>query len=63
MTALRHALWTYQKERSPLAKTALLAVISAASLSASAVMAGRPLPGPGAFVAGFVIAVPSDAGL
>jgi len=54
----RHALWTYQKERFPLVKTApLLAVFSAASLCASAVMAGRPLPGPGAFVAGFIIAL------
>jgi 4-hydroxybenzoate polyprenyltransferase len=52
------ALWTYQKERFPLAKTApLLAVFSAASLCVSAVMADRPLPGWGAFGAGFVIAM------
>jgi 4-hydroxybenzoate polyprenyltransferase len=52
------ALWTYQKERFPLAKTApLLAVFSAASICVSAELAGRPLPGPGAFVAGFVIAM------
>lgn len=52
------ALWTYQKERFPLAKTApLLAVFSAASICVSSELAGRPLPGPGAFVAGFVIAM------
>jgi 4-hydroxybenzoate polyprenyltransferase len=52
------ALWTYQKERFPLAKTApLLAVFSAASIAVSAEMAGRPLPGPGAFLAGFVVAL------
>jgi hypothetical protein len=52
------ALWIYQKERFPLAKTApLLAVFSAASLCVSAELAGRPLPGPGAFLAGFVIAM------
>jgi 4-hydroxybenzoate polyprenyltransferase len=52
------ALWTYQKERFPLAKTApLLAVFSAASICVSAELAGSPLPGPGAFVAGFVIAM------
>ncbi|PWK62118.1 UbiA family prenyltransferase [Roseicyclus mahoneyensis] len=51
-------LWTYQKERFPLAKTApLLAVFSSASIAVSAEMAGRPLPGPGAFLAGFVVAL------
>ncbi len=51
-------LWTYQKERFPLARTApLLAVFSAASIAVSAEMAGRPLPGPGAFLAGFVVAL------
>jgi 4-hydroxybenzoate polyprenyltransferase len=51
-------LWTYQKERFPLAKTApLLAVFSAASISVSAGMAGRPLPSWGAFAAGFVVAL------
>lgn len=50
--------WIYQKERFPLAKTApLLAVFSAASICVSAELAGRPLPGWGAFVAGFVIAM------
>lgn len=52
------ALWTYQAERFPLAKTApLLAVFSAASICVSAELAGRPLPGFGAFIAGFVIAM------
>ncbi|MDN5567267.1 MAG: UbiA family prenyltransferase [Paracoccus sp. (in: a-proteobacteria)] len=52
------ALWTYQRERFPLSKTApLLAVFSAASICASAVLAGRPLPGPGAYLAGFFIAM------
>lgn len=52
------ALWTYQKERFPLAKTVpLLAVFSAASISVSAELAGRPLPGWGAFAAGFAVAM------
>ncbi len=52
------ALWTYQKERFPLVRTVpLLAVFSAASISVSAEMAGRPLPGWGAFVAGFAVAM------
>ncbi len=52
------ALWTYQKERFPLAKTGpLLAIFSAASICVSAELAGRPLPGWGAFAAGFVIAM------
>jgi 4-hydroxybenzoate polyprenyltransferase len=52
------ALWTYQKERFPLAKTVpLLAVFSAASLCASAEMAGRPLPEAWAFVAAFMAAM------
>ena len=51
-------LWTYQRERFPLAKTApLLAVFSAASIAVSAEMAGRDLPGWGAFLAGFVVAL------
>lgn len=56
--SLARALWTYQAERFPLAKTApLLAVFSAASLAVSAELAGRSLPGPGAFLAGFVVAM------
>lgn len=52
------ALWAYQKERFPLAKTVpLLAVFSAASISVSAEMAGRPLPSWGAFAAGFAVAM------
>jgi len=52
------ALWTYQKERFPLAKTGpLLAVFSAASICVSAELSGRPLPEWGAFVAGFVVAM------
>ena len=52
------ALWTYQKERFPLVRTVpLLAVFSAASISVSAEMAGRPLPGWGAFVTGFAVAM------
>lgn len=51
-------LWIYQSERFPLKKTApLLAVFSAASICASATLAGRELPGIGAFMAGFVIAM------
>lgn len=52
------ALWIYQKERFPLAKTApLLAIFSAASLSVSATLAGRPLPHFGAFLVGFILAM------
>ncbi len=52
------ALWIYQKERFPLVKTApLLAVFSAASLSVSAELAERPLPGWGGYLAGFAIAM------
>lgn len=56
--SLASALWVYQRERFPLVKTApLLAVFSAASLCVSAELVGRPLPGPGAFLAGFIIAM------
>lgn len=52
------ALWIYQKERFPLFKTSpLLAVFSAASLSVSAELSGRPLPDWGGYLAGFVIAM------
>ena len=51
-------LWIYQKERFPLIKTApLLAVFSAASICVSAELAGRPLPGWGGFLAGFIVAM------
>lgn len=52
------ALWTYQAERFPLAKTApLLGIFSAASISVSAQLAGRPLPHWTAYLAVFVIAM------
>ncbi|MGB0960424.1 MAG: UbiA family prenyltransferase [Halocynthiibacter sp.] len=52
------ALWTYQKERFPLFKTVpLLAMFSAASLSVSAELAGRPFPSFGGYIAGFVVAM------
>ncbi|WP_306043397.1 UbiA family prenyltransferase [Mameliella sp. MMSF_3552] len=48
----------YQKERFPLAKTVpLLAVFSAASITVSALLAGRPLPGLGSYGAGFLLAM------
>ena len=51
------ALWIYQAERFPLAKTApILAVFSAASIAVSAELAERPLPGFGAFLSGFIVA-------
>lgn len=52
------ALWTYQAERFPLAKTApLLGIFAAASISVSAQLAGRDLPHWTAYLAGFVIAM------
>ncbi|NNF71228.1 MAG: UbiA family prenyltransferase [Rhodobacteraceae bacterium] len=49
-------LWTYQAERFPLFRTVpLLAVFSAASINVSAVMAGRDLPGAGAYAAGLAL--------
>jgi 4-hydroxybenzoate polyprenyltransferase len=51
---LARRLWIYQAERFPLGKTALLvAVFSAAGVSASAHFAGRPLPGWPAFALAF----------
>ncbi|MDB5665769.1 UbiA family prenyltransferase [Cypionkella sp.] len=48
--------WTYQAERFPLVKTLpLLAVFSAASISVSAVLAGRPVPGIGGYLTGFAL--------
>ncbi len=47
-------LWVYQAERFPLAKTVpLLAMFSAASITISAVLAGRDLPGAGVYLIGF----------
>lgn len=49
-------LWVYQGERFPLAKTVpLLAVFSAASITVSATLAGRDLPGPLAYLIGFAL--------
>ena len=51
------ALWTYQKERFPLARTLpLLGVFSAAAIAVSAAAGGRPYPGWGGFAAGLVLA-------
>lgn len=53
---LAQALWIYQAERFPLAKTVpLLACFSAASITLSAVLAGRPLPGIPAYIIGFFL--------
>lgn len=49
-------LWIYQAERFPLGKTALLcAAFSAASVSVSAHLAGRAVPGPGVYLAAFIV--------
>ena len=49
-------LWIYQAERFPLARTVpLLGAFSAASVSASARLAGRPLPDLGTYLAAFLI--------
>ena len=54
MSTLASRLWTYQAERFPLARTVpLLAVFSAASITVSAVLAGRELPGIGGYLVGF----------
>lgn len=49
-------LWIYQAERFPLGKTAiLLACFTSASVNASAQLAGRPLPGWGAYIVAFLV--------
>ena len=49
-------LWIYQGERFPLARTALLlAVFTAASISVSAHLAGRPLPALPSYLVAFVV--------
>jgi len=54
--SLTERLWIYQRERFPLGKTALLlAVFSAASLSVSAHLAGRSLPGVATFAGAWAI--------
>ena len=56
MQPLHHRLWTYQAERFPLIRTsALVAVFSAASVSASAHLAGRDVPGTAVYLAAFVV--------
>ena len=53
---LAERLWIYQSERFPLIRTApLLALFSAAAINVSAFLAGRELPGPGAYLAGFAL--------
>jgi len=55
---LSQRLWIYQFERFPLTKTMpLLAMFSAASISVSAQLSGRPLPHWSAFLAGFILAM------
>ena len=49
-------LWIYQAERFPLAKTVpLLTCFSAASITLSAVLSGRPLPSLSAYIIGFLL--------
>lgn len=53
---LAQRLWTYQAERFPLKKTVpLLACFSAASITLSAVLSERTLPGLGAYIIGFLL--------
>lgn len=55
MPDLMRRLWTYQSERFPLGRTSLLvAVFSAASISASAHLASRAVPHVGTYLAAFV---------
>ncbi|MBF9031630.1 manganese transporter permease [Rhodobacterales bacterium HKCCE3408] len=54
--SLAARLWRYQAERFPLARTVpLLAVFSAAAVTISAVLAGRPLPGPLPYAIAFLL--------
>lgn len=54
--SLARRLWVYQSERFPLKQTVpLLAVFSAASITLSATLADRPLPGIGAYLTGFAL--------
>lgn len=53
---LAQRLWIYQTERFPLVKTVpLLACFSAASITLSAVLSDRPLPGISAYIIGFLL--------
>ncbi|MEM8870772.1 MAG: UbiA family prenyltransferase [Pseudomonadota bacterium] len=55
-TPLPNRLWIYQAERFPVIKTLpLLAMFSAASVTLSAVLGARTLPGVGAYVVAFVL--------
>ncbi|PRY24864.1 4-hydroxybenzoate polyprenyltransferase [Aliiruegeria haliotis] len=57
-TGLARRLWIYQAERFPLARTVpLLAVFSAASINVSAMLSGRPLPGPLAYLVAALLAL------
>ncbi|WP_159587361.1 UbiA family prenyltransferase [Chelativorans xinjiangense] len=54
---LAQRLWIYQRERFPVARTALLvAVFSAASVNVSAFLAGRPLPSLAIYAVAFIVA-------
>jgi hypothetical protein len=56
--SLLRRLWIYQSERFPLGKTALLLVVfSAASISVSAHLAGRPVPGVWTFATAWLVSV------
>ena len=65
--SLARRLWLYQAERFPLFKTALLlAVFSSASISVSAHLGDRPLPGVFVFLAVWLVTshpVLPDAGV
>lgn len=53
---LAERLWIYQRERFPLARTALLvAVFSAASVNVSALLGDRPLPAFAAYLVAFIV--------
>jgi 4-hydroxybenzoate polyprenyltransferase len=56
--SLARRLWIYQAERFPLGKTALLLLVfSASSISVSAHLAGRPLPGPWTFAVAWLVSI------
>jgi UbiA prenyltransferase family len=56
--SLARRLWIYQSDRFPIGKTALLlAVFSAASISVSAHLSGRGLPGPWTFVVAWLVTI------
>lgn len=56
--SLSRRLWIYQAERFPVFRNgALIAMFSAAGVTLSAVLGGRHLPGAGAYVVAFTVAV------